>query len=275
MRLQLPDGHWAVVPLIRSGRRWSVYDGLPLDGHNAFMRDDGLLLDGPSLQAALQILERWKVDRLMLNFWPQLSVVHSPKWQLQTFDASIIDLADGADVAIERMDGKSRRMAGQAVRRGVECRQSTDTAAIDAYYELLSMSTRRWGKEAPVVSKRFLQALVAHGGADVEIWLAHFEGKPIAGLIGLYGSQECYVWSAALDIEMAVLRPHNILHMTLMRAAAARNVRWYNMGSSEGLPNVKRFKDALGAATVPYRRLSRESALYRWYTRFRLRRSSR
>jgi len=38
----------------------------------------------------------------------------------------------------------------------------------------------------------------------------------------------------------------------LMRAAAERGMQWYNLGSSEGLPGVARFKADLGARDIPY-----------------------
>ena len=261
-----------IVPLVRtqSGRlKWRVFEGTPLDGHDVILSTNGTLVDGPALTRVLAALRAWNSDSLTLNFWPLLSVASIEGWSSRRFDASIVDLREGPDAALARMDGKSRRMAGQAERRGVVCVLQTDAAAIDSYYDLLVLSSKRWGKDKPIVSKTFLRSLVEHGGADVEIWLARYEGTTIAGLIGLYGTHECYVWSAVMDPDKAVLRPHNLLHLRLIQAAAARGMQWYNLGSSEGLPNVKRFKDGLGADTVPYERFTLEKGAYRVYRKLR------
>lgn len=167
------------------------------------------------------------------------------------------------------MDGRTRRMAGQAERRGVRCSKTPSAGTVATYYSLLTLSARRWGRAAPTYSQRFFDALAHFGGEAVEVWLARFEDKIIAGLVLLYGSEEVNVWSAAMDADYAVLRPHNILHMTAMRAAVERGVRWYNLGSSEGLPGVKKFKEGLGAQTLHYNRLTLEKGIYRSYRALR------
>jgi CelD/BcsL family acetyltransferase involved in cellulose biosynthesis len=268
-------GPAVLLPAVRarnSRLAWRVYVGFPLGGYDVVFTTGGDVVEGELLQRALQQVTELNLDSIELTIWPMLAVTCPAGWQAHRYEASVIDLKHGADAAIERMDGRSRRMAGQAQRRGVACVQQTDANGLDAYYDLLLLSAKRWGRTAPTVTKRFLQALLHHGAADVEIWLAIFEEKPIAGIVALYGSSEVNVWSAAMDSEYSVLRPHNILNVTLMRAAAERGMRWYNLGSSEGLPGVKKFKDGLGAETVFYDRLTFEKGAYKFYRRLRERR---
>jgi len=273
---EVNDGPTMLLPLVRMrGNRlgWRIGSGFPLGGYDVIFTLDGAIADGKLLESSLQRLCEYRLDHLELTLWPFLEALKPPQYAVQRYEASVIDLIDGASAAIERMDGRSRRMAGQAERRGVTCIQKTDPQTVDIYYELLLQSAKRWGRAAPTVSKRLLQALVHHGGSDVEIWLAFFENKPVAGIMVLYGSVEVFVWSAAMDADYAVLRPHNILHVTLMRAAEARGMRWYNMGASEGLPGVKKFKDGLGARTIGYDRLTLEKKLFKFYRRLRERKS--
>jgi lipid II:glycine glycyltransferase (peptidoglycan interpeptide bridge formation enzyme) len=58
--------------------------------------------------------------------------------------------------------------------------------------------------------------------------------------------------------EFGRLRPSNALNYALLHAAAARGMHWYNLGSSEGLPGVARFKRDLGATTVEYSEMHSE-----------------
>jgi lipid II:glycine glycyltransferase (peptidoglycan interpeptide bridge formation enzyme) len=65
------------------------------------------------------------------------------------------------------------------------------------------------------------------------------------------------------------LRPSNALNFALMRAAAARGMLWYNLGSSEGLPGVARFKDNLGAMEIPYHEIRVERRPFKIYANVR------
>ncbi|MDQ6780764.1 MAG: GNAT family N-acetyltransferase [Candidatus Eremiobacteraeota bacterium] len=266
------DGKPVLVPFVRmSGSRlkWKIYCGFPLGGYDVIFDMDGTVLRDDKLRSALAALAALKIDDIEFTLWPMVNLTPSPPWVSQEHETSIIDLAGGVDAAIENMDGRTRRMAGQAQRRGVVVHETNDAASVASYYDLLLLSAKRWGRAAPTVSRTFVEALANFGGHDVELWLAHYEGKAIAGLMLLYGSEEVNVWSAAMDADYAVLRPHNILHVAAMRAAAARGVRWYNLGSSEGLPGVKKFKEGLGAQTVHYNRLRLEKGLYRSYRALR------
>jgi hypothetical protein len=253
---------------------WRVYVGTPLGGYTSVIREDGALADKDRALAALRAVLMRYGNSVTITPWPMAEYAAGPFDGVTTqLETSVVDLADGAEAAIARMDGKFRRMAGQAERRGVQCAMCGEPDAVDRYYAILEDSATRWGLERPTFPKRLLEALVELGGDDVEIWLATLDGEAIAGGVILYGADEANFWSAAMRGEFAAARPSNALNVALIRAAAARNVRWYNLGSSEGLPGVQRFKEGVGAITLPYRTWRRDSSVYRLYRRLRGRRS--
>jgi len=184
-------------------------------------------------------------------------------------ETSVVDLSRGIDAALEGVAGIFRRMAGQAQRRGVECALSHESNAADTYYDLLEASAKRWGLARPTIPKALIEALVRNGGPDVQIWFARAEGREIGGGVVFYGSKEFFFWSAAMLAEYGRLRPSNALNFALMRAAADRGMLWYNLGSSEGLPGVARFKDNLGALDIAYREVRIERAPFRFYVNVR------
>lgn len=221
----------------------------PLGGYSCFMYEDGTMADAESAQRAIREALRY-AHSIAITPWPlgpglagRPSAVH---------ETGVIDLSNGLDAALAGVDGCYRRMAGQAERRGVTCAVSREPGAAQTYYELLCESAKRWGIPEPVRRKALIEALVRYGGEDVEIWFAHAEGKAIAGGIVFYGSSEFFFWSAAMLAEYGRLRPSNALNFALLRAAASRGMHWYNLGSSEGLPGVARFKRDLGAQDVRY-----------------------
>ena len=266
------DGSKCVVPLVRSrgSLGWRVYSGTPLGGYTVVQREDGELASPAHAAAALRaVLERGG-HSVTVTPWPMAKIeANGLAGVASEHETSIVDLAQGAQAAIARMDGKTRRMAGQAERRGVRCERASEPGAVDRYYKMLEESAIRWGRKTPTFPKRLLESLAVRGGPDVEIWFANFEGEAIAGGVMLFGSDEANFWSAAMRAEFGTLRPSNALNVALIGAAAERGVRWYNLGSSEGLPGVARFKEGLGAITVPYVTWKREAALYRAYRSLR------
>ena len=266
------DGSICVVPMVRSRRSlgWAVFSGTPLGGYTVALEADGSLAAPARARASFSAVLASAGHSVTITPWP-LAPGDPPDLRASAtqHETAVIDLGDGAAAALARMDGKCRRMAGQAERRGVRCVRATQPDAVDRYYAMLEESALRWGRKRPTFPKRLLEALVAHGGEAVEIWFAEHQGEAIAGGVMLYGGEEANFWSAAMRSDFGTLRPSNALNVALIGAAAARGVRWYNLGSSEGLPGVARFKEGLGAQTVRYVTWKHERRAYSVYRSLR------
>jgi len=230
-----------------------------------FIRQDGKEADPEAaLAAACEVVRR--CDSLEITFWPLGICKDIPiAGSRNIAETAAIDLAQGAEAAIARMDGKARRMANQADRRGVTCSLATGADAVDVYYAILEASAKRWGLDRPTISRPLLESIKRHGEKDVEIWFARYENKPIAGALALFGANEMNFWSAAMYGEYATLRPSNALNVALIHRAADRGVRWYNLGSSSGLAGVERFKESLGAQPIQRTTLTVERGVYAAY----------
>ncbi|HKU68027.1 MAG TPA: GNAT family N-acetyltransferase [Candidatus Baltobacteraceae bacterium] len=266
-----PNGESAVtVPLMQlhgGPLRWREYCGFPLGGYTCFLQDDGTLAAHEHMNRAIGEIARF-ADAATIVPWPLGPAPAAGRGYTQ-HETALVDLRDGIEKALAGVDGAFRRMAGQAARRGVVCAPSRGADAVDVYYELLEASARRWGLERPGIPKSLIAALVEHGGDDVEIWFARAEGRAIAGGVVLYGSKEFFFWSAAMLAEYGRLRPSNALNFALLHAAAQRGMSWYNLGSSEGLPGVARFKRDLGAQEATYCELSLARTPYKLYRNVR------
>lgn len=243
-----------IVPTMRVNGgplHWRGYHAFPLGGYTAFMHEDGSLADEIHVNHAIAEIARY-ADTATLVPWPlgpRPTLLHEGPGH----ETAVIDLRGGLEPALANVDGAFRRMAGQAARRGVICAPSREPDAVDVYYMLLEASAKRWGRERPSIPKTLLRLLVEYGGDDVEIWFARAEERAIAGGVVFYGATEFFFWSAAMLVEFGRLRPSNALNFALIRAACERGMSWYNLGSSEGLPGVARFKNDLGATALPYR----------------------
>lgn len=259
-----------IVPMMQlhgGTLRWREFRAFPLGGYTCFMHRDGTLADEVRANHAIAEIARF-ADAASIVPWP-LGPQPTIRLHGVPHETAVVDLRGGVDAALDGVDGTFRRMAGQAQRRGVVCAPSREPGAVDAYYELLEKSAKRWGLERPGIPKALIAALVRHGGENVEMWFARAEGHVIAGGVVFYGAREFFFWSAAMLAEYGRLRPSNALNFALLRAAAQRGMSWYNLGSSEGLPGVARFKKDLGASAVAYREYSLTRAPYRLYTSVR------
>ena len=271
--LRLPSGETVFLPLVRSsgGRLpWRCFEGVP-QGHNVFLTMDGKAVEGELLREALDALSRCSVDSLVLNLWPALNVLKPPNWSARYFSASVLDLSLGAEAALARMSSVARRLGEHSRKAGIVCFPQSDAGAVHRFYDL---QPERWAKTHALVGQRFLHTLVKHAPRDVEIWFAYHEGRAIAGAVVLFGSHEAYIWLTAVVPDVMPLRPLSLMHMCGVQAAAARGLRWYNLGSSENLPDVQRLKAALGAPAVPFARLTLEKGVFRLYRQLRNRRAA-
>ncbi len=268
IRCILNDGSSVIVPLLRSKSRlrWNICIAMPWHEFTVVMHEDGRVASADAASASLKYLAERFCDSITITLWPLGSQkdVKLPG-QVSVHELSVLDLAGGADAALSRMKRKSLRMAGQAERRGVTCSPEYGMAALETYYDMLLESALRWGLTSPTIPKRLLEAVIHYGAGDVEIWIARYRGEAIAGGVVLYGSDELYFWTAAMRAQFSVLRPSNALNVALVRAAALRGVRWYDLGSSFGLAGVARFKDSLGAIHVPYSTIQYRKPTYKIY----------
>jgi hypothetical protein len=270
LRVRLRSGETLLIPLVQvhgGALRFKEFCGFPLGGYTCFLRSDGTPASSAECDEAMSALERY-ADATTLVPWP-LGPVPSRTAPAATHETSVVDLSGGIDAALKGVAGIFRRMAGQAERRGVVCEPSNEPDAVDRYYDLLEASARRWGVERPTISKALIAAVMEFGGRDAEIWFAHAEGTRIAGGVVFYGATEFFFWSAAMLSEYGRLRPSNALNFALMRAAAERGMLWYNLGSSEGLPGVARFKHDLGARDIPYGEVRTAGLRYTIYSNVR------
>jgi CelD/BcsL family acetyltransferase involved in cellulose biosynthesis len=255
LRIRSRRGPAILLPVmeVRGGPlRLRRLNAFPLGGYTCFMHEDGTLATIDEVERSLDELARFAHSATVVP-WP-LGPVPANRNGI-AHETAVVDLSNGIDAALANVDGTYRRMAGQAARRGVTCETASGHDAVETYYALLRESANRWGIPEPTERRPLIEALVKYGGSDVEIWFARVDGSAIAGGVVFYGASEFFFWSAAMLTEFGRLRPSNALNYALLHAAARRGMQWYNLGSSEGLPGVARFKRDLGARDVPYREL--------------------
>ena len=263
------NGKAFVLPTVCAQGRLSPfreYVGFPLGGYTCVLDEHGGPVPAALAATAIASLAA-RVDSLRIYPWP-LAPVARIDAKGSAHETAVIDCTDGFGAVMTRMRGVTRRMAEQAQRRGVVCERA-EVSELPAYYALLEETSARWPLGKPTISYALLEAVLEHGGEDAQLWFAHANGRRVAGGVVLFGADELFFWSAAMDREAAVYRPSNALNVALLRSACERGVRWYNLGASAGLAGVERFKHDLGAAPIAYREVHAQRAVLAWYERAR------
>ena len=261
----LPGGE-ALMPFMRSGGRFSSVEAMPLGSYTIPLSPDG----GIAHASAATVIARQLMgscEAFTCTLWPLAESQILDECAQVPHQAAVIDLRGGMETAIAGFKGVARRMAGQAVRKGVKV--AREPYAAETYYRLLEESAKRWGLQRPHLPRAIFDALVEFGGDDVEIWIARYENEAIAGGVMFYGSTEAFFWSAAMRGEYSSLRPSNLLNVEMVKAAVERGMQWYNLGASDGLAGVERFKESLGAEPLDYVTMTWRSPFYSRYKRVR------
>jgi hypothetical protein len=184
-------------------------------------------------------------------------------WQVLPRSTHLLAL-DGAPEALRRGYHATKRAQ---VRRApalpcrVECVRGP--GRLDDYWPLYEAAAARWGRAGPPYPRALFEALLA--SPAVELWLMHVAGRPACGAVVFVGRRAALYWQGAARIDEHTRGTFPMLRLmdALIASLAARGVPWLNLGASEGLPSVARFKEELGARAVAYPTLRRESVAWR------------
>lgn len=258
-----------LVPTMKTARArlpFREHIAFPMGGYTAYLDGSNRPVDAAAAtKATAELVAHAHHARLIP--WPLAEGPHVERTAtVRTYETAVIDCTNGYDAALAGVRGVTRRMAGQAERRGVVCERS-GIEGLDQYYEILREASIGWGLARPPISRELLESVFRYGGDDAHLWFARLEGEAIGGGVVLFGADELFFWSAAMRREFGTYRPSNALNLRLIKLACERGVRWYNLGASEGLEGVARFKHDLGARGISYSEITMMHPAFALYER--------
>jgi lipid II:glycine glycyltransferase (peptidoglycan interpeptide bridge formation enzyme) len=184
--------------------------------------------------------------------------------------------ASGTELDVKRrMRESTRQSLKKAVNRGAKITLATDADAVRRFHGLLVYTGRR--KSYPVRRLEFFEALrreYLDAGAGVVV-LATYEGRDIAGVMGVRFGRTGYVLYAGLDQEFRALRAGVAVHWELIRWAREQGcdrIDWggsvtnYPPSRSDDGYGIYDFKSGFGceiALLSPYLDIVLKPVLYR------------
>jgi peptidoglycan pentaglycine glycine transferase (the first glycine) len=205
---------------------------------------------------------------------------------IQPQSTLVVDLTAEEDHILGRMKQKTRYNIRLALRKGIVVRTSSD---LSAFYRLLEVTGGR--DEFGVHSLSYYQRAYEffHPRGECELFLAEYQGEPLAGLMAFLHGQRAWYFYGASSNKHRERMPTYVLQWEAMRWARNKGCTHYDLWGvpdaseeeleanftqrSDGLWGVYRFKRGFGGelrrSPGPWDRVYRPQLyqLYDWWVR--------
>jgi hypothetical protein len=180
----------------------------------------------------------------------------------QKDETHVLDLKGGFD-AIHKLWTKGHKSAARkAHKAGVTIQKAVLQDEWRDYYAIYQDSLRRWGdKTSSRYSWKLFEIIAGRQSKNIELWLAKYEDKNIAGALCFYAKKHVVYWHGAAYSDYFKLRPVNLLMYEVIKHACEQGYSWFDFNPSGGHEGVMKFKQSFGAGGLPSSLIVRESTL--------------
>ena len=136
-------------------------------------------------------------------------------------------------------------------------------ADLDDYWALYAESLRRWGRQDVPYPRVLFDALL--DSPSVRLWTLRVQGRLAAAMVLLQTRPQALYWQGVTSSDAAFKPAFPMLRLVdaVLRGLSAHGVAVLNLGASEGLPQVRRFKEEFGAVATPYPTLAWDGLAWR------------
>lgn len=186
----------------------------------------------------------------------------------------VLDLRPGLDALRRSYHATKRNQLSKPLRlpSRIACNSllTSGAADLDAYFDVYADSLRRWGRAGGFPYPRSLfQDLLGSGCA--RLWTHHVQGRLACAVWLLESRHQALYWQGVSRIGEDQKAAHPMVRLmdAVIQDLCARGVPVLNLGASDGLPQVQRFKQEFGAQPLAYSTLQWESTVWRWLQRAR------
>jgi CelD/BcsL family acetyltransferase involved in cellulose biosynthesis len=241
----------------------------------------GPLFTGANLAVAGLLLREWdRLARAPGVLWSQMSTLRlDPRLRRQFVEVfgdrarerttHVIPIERGFDeIWYRRYDKENRTSARKAVRAGVVVQERSDAEGAEALHDLHARQASEW-RGYSLHPRRFLGEILAAGRDSARIWVADYEGRPVAAVLVLYFRESVLPWISGLDADYRRLCASNLLYKVILEDAASRGFTEFNFGGSGDDQGVAAFKESFGAEPLDYPSWEWETSLFRLWKRAR------
>jgi lipid II:glycine glycyltransferase (peptidoglycan interpeptide bridge formation enzyme) len=175
--------------------------------------------------------ERWQEICTQHNLRPNTDTIQPP----QTI---LVDLRPSLDDILANMKQKTRYNIRLAAKKGVTTRQGT-TADLPAFVQLMQLTGQRdgFGIHTPLYYQAAFEIFAEK--EQVVLWLAEFEGKPLAAvMVFMLGRNAYYLYGASSNEERERM-PNYAVQWAAMQWAKTHGCEWYDLWGIPDAPEAE------------------------------------
>ncbi len=170
--------------------------------------------------------------------------------ETRTLEAAIIDVSQGSQAALRRMDRKQRQSLRDTQARGLSFAE--EPLALDQAYALHIGQSRQWRGHRAMPLELSRRLLASGSPAMARLFTLRSIGGLESAALALDGAHETFVWWSGTH---AVGRRHGafpLLLWNIVEWACEQGRQRVNLGASTGLSLVSSFKGSFGASGLRY-----------------------
>lgn len=201
-----------------------------------FDNEDELYWQWRALETALHSIVSLEPRAITTHIRMEPRVESVPEWfllgwnkaplNLQPRHTSIIDLTPSEEEILARMKQKGRYNIRLAEKKGVTVREAP-LSEILSFYALYKETFSRNGFEGK--DEQLFHDLISGAKEHLSLYLAEFDGKPIAGaLVITFGDRATYLYGASSDAMRPLMGPY-LLHWEIMKTMKRNGFIQYDL----------------------------------------------
>lgn len=191
-------------------------------------------------------------------------------WRVLPRETHLLDLRPGLEALRRGYHATKRNQIAKPLKLDSRIALARTEADLQPYFEVYSRSLQRWGRAGawPYPRQLFVDLLLSPAA---RIWTHQVQGRLACAVVILECRHQALYWQGVSHIEPDQKAAHPMVRLmdAVIQDLCARGVPVLNLGASEGLPQVQRFKEEFGARPAAYSTLQWESAAWRWLKRLR------
>lgn len=175
----------------------------------------------------------------------------------------LLDLSVGFDPLWNSyFQGDKRTECRKAEREGVVVRDVTGADGAATLESLYRRQAEQWTNHTPF-PPGFLARLVERDPQNVRVWVAAREGTPLAAQLVLHHKREATTWLASSAPEARRFGAGTFLYRAVIEEACARGHTSFNLGGSQGNPDLEAYKSGFGTSLRSYASFLHEPGWFR------------
>jgi FemAB-related protein (PEP-CTERM system-associated) len=148
------------------------------------------------------------------------------------------DLADQHEVQLKRLPRDTRYMIRKGEKAGLEV--CCGLEQLPEFYEMFARNWRRLG--TPVLSRRWLEALVEEFQGAAELVMARSNGRPVAGVFSFVFRNTLFPHYSGASSDANNLAASNFIYWELMKRAIDQGIQHFDFGRSKTNTGAYHFK---------------------------------